>query len=438
MIGALKFNMMDIIRKNGKHIVTLACMLFICACKGDSKGEVLVESGKSQKINENKMDSINSYKNDVAFLKKYMEIIELSTEGGQGKVAIAPSLQGRVMTSSAKADDGQGFGWLNYDLIASGQIQEHFNPVGGEERFWLGPEGGQFSIYFKPGTSFGFENWYVPKELDTEPFDVTAKDNDQISFGRRMNLLNYSGHTFNLDVERTVRILNRDKVAEIFGISLENEIDMVGFETENKLTNIGEGTWNERTGMLSIWILSMFRPSDSTYIILPYKKGSESQLGRILTDYEFNGDPIPASRLTILEEKGVVLFKADGKSRGKVGISQKRALPMAASYDLRNNILTLAYFTLPEEEKGYVNSLWKLQDKPFAGDVVNSYNDGPLEDGSQLGPFYEIESSSPAAGLKKNESLIHVHGTVHLQGERKKLEKVINRLFGLELNDIRT
>ena len=83
-----------------------------------------------------------------------MEIIELSDANGLGRVAVAPSSQGMVMTGTAKSENGPSFGWLNYQLIESGEIKEHFNPVGGEERFWLGPEGGQFSIYFKPGTSF--------------------------------------------------------------------------------------------------------------------------------------------------------------------------------------------------------------------------------------------------------------------------------------------
>jgi hypothetical protein len=30
---------------------------------------------------------------------------------------------------------------MNHDLIASGKFEEHFSPFGGEERFWIGPEG---------------------------------------------------------------------------------------------------------------------------------------------------------------------------------------------------------------------------------------------------------------------------------------------------------
>ena len=46
------------------------------------------------------------------------EIIELIS--GPARVAIAPAYQGRVMTSTAAASDGQGFGWINPEVIAAG------------------------------------------------------------------------------------------------------------------------------------------------------------------------------------------------------------------------------------------------------------------------------------------------------------------------------
>lgn len=49
---------------------------------------------------------------------------------------------------------------------------------------------------------------------------------------------------------------------------------------------------------------------------------------------------------------------------------------------------------------------------------MNSYNDDPVEDGEQLGNFYEIESSSPAVELSPGESLKHTHRTIHIQGSK--------------------
>ena len=89
--------------------------------------------------------------------------------------------------------------------------------------------------------------------------------------------------------------------------------------------------------------------------------------------------------------------------------------------------------------KDYVNSMWELQDKPFAGDVANSYNDGPAEPGKKpLGPFYEIESSSPAPELKPGDSIQHVHRTFHLVGPADQLDGLAKSLLGVGLKDIQS
>jgi hypothetical protein len=80
--------------------------------------------------------------------------------------------------------------------------------------------------------------------------------------------------------------------------------------------------------------------------------------------------------------------------------------------------------------------MWEIQDEPFKGDVLNSYNDGPLADGSQMGPFYELESSSPAANLYPGESLAHIHQTFHFQGNEDVLNSITLKIFGISLKEI--
>jgi len=79
-----------------------------------------------------------------------------------------------------------------------------------------------------------------------------------------------------------------------------------------------------------------------------------------------------------------------------------------------------------DEITDYVNSMWELQDEPFSGDTVNAYNDGPPEPGAApLGPFYELETSSPALALEPGKSGEHVSETYHFQGERAELDRVL-------------
>ncbi len=373
-----------------------------------------------------------SFGYDLQWLNQYSDPIILKSENNLAQVLLSPEYQGRVMTSTAAGPEGYSFGWLNHKLIASGEKMEHFNPIGGEERFWLGPEGGQFSIFFKSNTLFEFENWYVPAEIDTEPFRVVSANDKEASFEREMQLVNYSNTIFDLRVNRTVRLLDQGRIESNLGIQMSDSVVWVGFESENVLTNTGSNAWTRSSGMLSVWILSMLNPSDSTVVIIPFKTGDEEKLGPVVTDDYFG--KVPAGRLSVKD--GLVFFKADGKKRSKIGISPRRALPLAGSYDPITGVLTIAQFSLPANNFTYVNSLWKLQDDPFKGDAVNSYNDGPLEDGSQLGPFYELESSSPAASLQPNEQLTHIHRTYHFIGSTETLDPLVKTVFGIGIEEI--
>ncbi len=365
---------------------------------------------------------------DVDFLSKYHpDLIELGK--GDARLVVLPAYQGRVMTSTAEGDSGLSFGWINHELIASQKFSEHFSAFGGEERFWLGPEGGQFSVYFKKGKDFVFDNWKVPEEIDTRPFDLVRTDNSTAVFVKHMQLENYSGTVFNLKVDRTIRLLDDSSVNALLHL-VPAGVKAVAFETENVITNEGAQAWDKTSGMLSIWILSMLNASDATTIFIPYKQGDSMQLGKTVTDDYFG--KVPAERLKVAD--GLIRFKADGNYRSKIGLSPQRALPVAASYDVKNQVLTLAQFTLGGS-MDYVNSLWEIQKEPFKGDAVNAYNDGPVN-GQQMGRFYEIESSSPAAALKPGESLTHIHRTFHLKGNPEQLNTVVMKLIGKNLDDV--
>lgn len=368
---------------------------------------------------------------DLAFLRQYhKDLIVLGEDSTGPQLIVLPAYQGRIMTSTAEGSLGKSFGWLNHELIASGTFSPHFSAFGGEERFWLGPEGGQFSIYFKKGDEFKFDNWNVPKEIDTEAFDLVASSDKEARFEKQMTLENYSGTRFELKVNRNISLLTSTQINEALG-ELPSDLKTVGFASENILTNTGQHTWDKASGMLSIWILSMLNADEKTTIFIPYKQGDTAQLGKVVTDDYFG--KVPADRLKVTDK--MILFKADANYRSKIGISPGRALPYAASYDASNQVLTIARFSLTEGVKDYVNSLWELQDNPFSGDAVNAYNDGPI-DGKQMGKFYEIESSSPAAALSPGGSITHVHQTIHLKGPKASLEKIVQHLFGVSLDTV--
>jgi hypothetical protein len=369
---------------------------------------------------------------DLEFLKQYhKDLVVLGDDSAGAQIIIVPAYQGRVMTSSAQGSKGASFGWVNHDLIASGKPAEHINVFGGEERFWLGPEGGQYSIFFKKGTEFKFDNWFVPKVLDTEAFTLVSSTKTEAKFEKEMHLENYSGNKFDLMVNRTIRLLNKKAIDSVLGVVVPEGVQAVAFESDNSVTNKGTNIWDKKSGMLSIWILSMLNATDKTTVAVPYKEGEVAELGKIVTDDYFG--KVPADRLKV--NKGMILFKGDANLRSKMGVSPSRALPFVASYDAVNKVLTIAQFTLPEGATDYVNSLWKIQDNPFGGDAVNSYNDGPM-DGKQLGKFYELESSSPAAALAPGKTIQHLHRTIHLKGSKENLDKIVIKILGVGVEAI--
>ena len=82
--------------------------------------------------------------------------------------------------------------------------------------------------------------------------------------------------------------------------------------------------------------------------------------------------------------------------------------------------------------------MWEFQKEPYAGDVINSYNDGSPEPGiAPLGPFYELETSSPAAALKPGEAMKHIQRTFHIKGSEDELDPLARQLLGTTLKDIK-
>ncbi len=376
-----------------------------------------------------------TFLDDWNFLSENCDAVVLTDSSGKAKIAVSASMQGRVLTSTADGDNGLSFGWINRELIASKEALEHMNPYGGEDRVWLGPEGGQFSIFFKQGDPFDLEYWQTPAAFDTEPFEMIELNSSSALFQKSMHLINYSGAEFNLDLAREVKVLEYDEIDSQLDIEIPDSVKKVGFVSVNTMTNTGEFAWTKDTGLLSIWVLGMFNPSPETTIVIPYVEGEEEELGPIVNDTYFG--KVPADRLKI--EDGIIYFSGDGQYRSKIGLSPYRNKPILGSYDAGNRVLTIVTYTKPEAAEDYVNSMWELQEKPYAGDVINSYNDGPPEPGAEpLGPFYELETSSPAAALAPGESLTHQHRTFHFQGSEADLEIICQKLFGISLEKIKT
>ena len=373
-----------------------------------------------------------SYGYDLHFLKENeIELLELVADDSSGRVMLIPGWQGRVMTSSARGLSGKSYGWINHKLIGSGQVNNQFNPFGGEERFWLGPEGGPFSIYFQQGAEQNFENWKVPDFIDTHPFKILSQNQNQVTFSGKARLPNAAGNILDVSVLRKVKLLSKSEISANLELKTLDELEYVAYQSENTLTNDGSTAWTKDHGFLSIWMLCMFSPSSDGIVIVPVNDENKN-IDDILTDDYFG--KVPDDRLKLID--GVVYFKVDGIMRSKIGISPSSALSIAAGYDMANQELTLVSYSGPDRSAPYVNSVWGDQKDPLKGDVINSYNDGPV-DGQTMGPFYEIETSSRAALLSPDEQLTHIQSVYHFKGSESSLDQIVRTSLGVTLHEVK-
>lgn len=374
-----------------------------------------------------------SFATDLAFLRQHTNVVVLGAAPGP-QVAVAPGYQGRVMTSTTGGADAPGFGWIGRDAIASGTRQPHMNVFGGEDRFWLGPEGGQYALYFPPGAPFALEQWQVPEAFDWGAWDVAEQTASVVRFHKRMTLTNYARTTFVVDVDRAVRLLSPADAASRLGAAPGAGVQIVAFESSNTVTNAGHAAWTKASGLISIWILGQFIPSPSTTIVIPFEAGPEAARGPVVNDAYFG--KVPADRLVTGPK--TIFFKGDGQHRSKIGLSPSRAGAIAGSYDAPAHTLTLVQYTRPADATDYVNSMWEQQREPYKGDVINSYNDGPPAPGQKpLGPFYELETSSPALALAPGAAYTHVHRTFHLVGAERDLDRMARATLGVALADVK-
>ena len=340
---------------------------------------------------------------------------------------------------------GKSFGFVHDDYITAGKTDLHFNNYGGEERLWLSPEGGQFSLWFAPGklgAEQNLDNWLTPPAFNEGAWKVVSTPNEPLRMAVTMKLKNTSGTDFQLDVARGIRLLGTPDLKPLLGESAAARIAAPGvkhvaYETDNSLTNLGADMTCAK-GLVSIWILGMMNCGPQTVEIAPYKSGSEAELGPVVKSDYFG--PVPAERLKILPE--AVLLRADGNYRSKIGVSQRRVRNVLGSIDFQNHVLTLVQFSMPADPTKhlYMNNQWGGPlAKPYRGDVANSYNDGPLAPGKPgLGPFYEIESLSPARELKHGQSLSHQHRTIHIQADDAVLAALAKEVLGVDLEKVKS
>lgn len=370
---------------------------------------------------------------DLNYLSAKDSLVVLSGNDGCSRVIVSPKYQAKVFTSTVAGLKGMSLGYLNYKALDAPGINEHMNGYGGENRLWLGPEGGRFSIFFRPGTQQVYDNWCTPAPIDTEPWRVIVSGRTSVTLEKEIQVTNYLGTELRACITRSIALLEPVEIEKRLGVPVMREVKTVAYTTDNQLRNRNDFEWTPETGTLCIWILDMFATAPRALTIVPYNEGDDCRLGKVATTDYFG--EIPADRLKI--EGGILYLRTDGNYRSKLGMNALRTRAMAANYDPDAGRLTVTVFDRDKNGR-YLNQAWNPALDPLQGDAMNAYNDGPLTDGSIMGPFLEVESASSGAFLKPGETLRHRHTVFHFVGNDENLSVITEILFGISVDHLKT
>lgn len=392
------------------------------------------------------MNQENNFAEDIAFLREHVETVVLENSEGAA-IAVVPQYQGRTMTSCSQGQQGTSFGYINYQVIEAPTPAAAINLYGGEDRVWISPEGGQYSIFFDPQVEMSFDNWRTPAALDSEAFEVVEKHAQSISLHREAKFVNWTGTEFNTAIDRQVCLLDRATASQHLKHELAPSIQVCCHESRNRLTNMGNESWKPESGLIGVWMLCMSKPSPQATLLVPFQatpEEAQNATDQAIVNADYFGK-LHQDRLQIDRENKLIYFLGDGQHRSKLGLTFDRVCSQLGSWDPLRKVLTIVQFNLPDEAPfGYNNNLWELQEQPYAGDVINCYNDGLNESGSSLakGGFYELETISPALALAPGGAYTHIHRTFRLQAQSDStddlsaLSSVAKHVFGVSLDEI--
>ncbi len=366
-----------------------------------------------------------TYGQSIQPIAKQTKVIELISDNGKGRIAIAPEIQGKILTSTYGGLNGKSNGWLNKDAIQEDRLD--FENIGGEDRVWFGPLGSQFSFYFQQVKPLDEKNWKVPASLSSEPYKLTQFIGKRVLMSKEIELVNFIGTKFNFKVLRKITLLEKQFIEEDLNITFDESLDYVAYESLHSIRNIGKEQWKKEHGLVSIWSAGMFEGSDESVVAIPLKENASlDQVRKYL-------GPLDDSRLRL--KNNTLLFKVDGKYRSKIGIPNDIAPEIYGCYSKDNNRLTIVQYRKVNEDL-YSNSEVSEQENPYEGEVIPIYNDGKMDySNSTTSSFFELESTSAMVELLPKRYIGHYHRVYHFSGKENLLNEISKELLGIELRN---
>jgi len=342
---------------------------------------------------------------------------------GDPKIAISPHLAGKVMAITATGDDGINPFFINPDAIRNPNPDASYDCEGGG-RWWPLPEGQLrkgFSFYFPKGTSLEGDLrqvWRVPNgptEFDKAEFEM-SKERDSIEqlILPEIQMVNMNGNPFNIKVAVNHSIQSSELIKDVANIAYFHSIEFV---------NLGH-QWNKDYGFAVPWILNMLKADPKAWIVAPVEKGT---LDRVI-DYHMSGEnnDQPVSSDRFIQRGNYCLLKADGQSRGKLGLPPEITKGYIAAINLTEGTLFLMRVPYSQSKRTkYLDNTWWTKEL-YGGCPIDFYNDS-----GEMGNFYEVEAVAP---VKRVERGGNIHLNVYVQFYQLRNPSNISLLFRILYN----
>ena len=340
---------------------------------------------------------------------------------GNSKILISPNFGARILTSTANK---KSYAWLNEIALKENIQSKNKKSYGAEDRLWFNPLGSKFTLYYNQKEIIG-SNWNVPKLFDTATFKLVDRTLTVATFQKKALITNNIGTKFTVHIDRHLQLFSKITIENQLQITIPKNVFSVGFSSNNSVTNTGKD-WQQENGLIAPWILGMFRGSKRSTAIFPFNASTEKplQLKKYLGEFG-------TERVSVRDS--VIYFKTDGDKRSKIGLMAKNSTAVIGNYDATNKILTIITFTFHPNGK-YLSSTETNSEKLFKGDVVNCYNNNPINNSSS---FFELETTAPAKELKTRECINHIHNTYHFEGSPEDLNRISKKVLGVDLSQLR-
>lgn len=352
--------------------------------------------------------------------------IELKACNGTAKLLVLPEYQGRIAASSSLGDGASPSGWVNFSAL---NREEKLNgsEIHGEERVWIGPQGGQFSFYYGLDRPLDESKWEVPASFNAEPFDLYGQSQREVDLSKNVVLTNNFGTTLHMTLYRNVRILEKQEIEGLLSIQIPGRISFIGYQTAHRLQNTDSVQWKKDSGLASIWSLSTFKGTDRSVTFIPIKGHSGKPV------FQYMGKP---GNDRFVVHDNVVWYRTDGKFRSKIGIPPNLSKGLFGNYQPEINMLRIIQFQQSGDSL-YFNSNVFEQRNPYDGEAIAVYNNGPMNlSVGKENSFFELESASPQKELLPGESVSHFHRVFQFIGEKAELDRISQEVLGISLADI--